>query len=401
MDLNKLVKEHVNRYLAEAEERNPYVGIRDRSANYDVTNPRDLRSMFFDPQRKINKGAFVTIVYVEAAAVNKTFRNGGYTDADGNNVSAGDIEQRGRSLEKEYINSFFDSDDFKKKLNNKRGATRPFAVFTTVTQQLNFNTMNYDKRLNDIDDVFKNASDDDLNDFVANDSDFKKRIVLFKEQNPDMADEIDHYVETNSFPRDIIDAIRKTKLINNGKGWSSVDGNEFITKQANTGTEALRLTKSNNLRKEYQSYVILSDGSIKRISREEFRFLQDAFGGAKKQTDEKTVITNVRRAIEEINKRYAVRNYSIPSIAKMSFTIDGKPVTYSNHELQVGDITIDADDFLNAPLSENKRYSKLRKLVESKINEFDLDEILQEERKRRMVEKISESVMHKLYNNKF
>lgn len=86
------------------------------------------------------------------------------------------------------------------------------------------------------------------------------------------------------------------------------------------------------------------------------------------------------------------------------FTIDGKPVTYSNHELQVGDITIDADDFLNAPLSENKRYSdknsKLRKLVESKINEFDLDEILQEERKRRMVEKISESVMHKLYNNK-
>lgn len=93
-------------------------------------------------------------------------------------------------------------------MNNKRGATRPFAVFTTVTQQLNFNTMNYDKRLNDIDDVFKNASDDDLNDFVANDSDFKKRIVLFKEQNPDMADEIDHYVETNSFPRDIIDAIR-------------------------------------------------------------------------------------------------------------------------------------------------------------------------------------------------
>ena len=83
------------------------------------------------------------------------------------------------------------------------------------------------------------------------------------------------------------------------------------------------------------------------------------------------------------------------------FTIDGKPVTYSNHELQVSDITIDADDFLNAPLSENKRYSKLRKLVESKINEFDLDEILQEERKRRMVEKISESVMSKLYNNKF
>ena len=52
-------------------------------------------------------------------------------------------------------------------------------------------------------------------------------------------------------------------------------------------------------------------------------------------------------------------------------------------------------------LSENKRYSKLRKLVESKINEFDLDEILQEERKHRMVEKISESVMSKLYNNKF
>lgn len=49
MNLNKLVKEHVNRYLAEAEERDPYVGIRDRSANYDVTNPRDLRSMFFDP----------------------------------------------------------------------------------------------------------------------------------------------------------------------------------------------------------------------------------------------------------------------------------------------------------------------------------------------------------------
>lgn len=92
MDLNKFVKEYVNRYLAEAEERDPYVGIRDRSANYDVTNPRDLRSMFFDPQRKINKGAFVTIVYVEEAAVNKTFRNGGYTDADGNNVSAGDIE---------------------------------------------------------------------------------------------------------------------------------------------------------------------------------------------------------------------------------------------------------------------------------------------------------------------
>lgn len=151
----------------------------------------------------------------------------------------------------------------------------------------------------------------------------------------------------------------------------------------------------------YQSYVILSDGSIKKISREEYLFLQDAFGGAKKQTTEKAVITNVRRAIEEINKQYEFRNYSIPSIAKMSFTIDGKLVTYSNHELQVGDITIDADDFLNAPLSENKRYSKLRKLVESKINEFDLDELLQEERKRRMVEKISESVMHKLYNNNF
>ena len=61
-----------------------------------------------------------------------------------------------------------------------------------------------------------------------------------------------------------------------------------------------------------------------------------------------------------------------------------KPVTYSNNklELQVGKkedekIIIDADDFLNAPLSENKRYSKLRKLVESKINEFDLDELLQ------------------------
>lgn len=400
MNLNKLVKEHVNRYLAEAEERDPYVGIRDRSANYDVTNPRDLRSMFFDPQRKINKGAFVTIVYVEEAAVNKTFRNGGYTDADGNNVSAGDIEQRGRAFGKDYINSFFDSDDFKKKLNKTRGATRPFAVFTTVTQQLNFNTMNYDKKLDDIENVFQNASDEDLNDFTAKDPDFIKRIAKFKELNPEMADEIDHYVETNSFPRDVINAIRKTKLKNGGNGWSSVDGNEFVSRQEKTGHEALRLTKSSNLRKEYQSYVILSDKSIKKISREEYLFLQDAFGGAKKQTTEKAVITNVRRAIEEINKQYEFRNYSIPSIAKMSFTIDGKPVTYSNHELQVGDITIDADDFLNAPLSENKRYSKLRKLVESKINEFDLDELLQEERKRRMVEKISESVMHKLYNNK-
>lgn len=76
------------------------------------------------------------------------------------------------------------------------------------------------------------------------------------------------------------------------------------------------------------------------------------------------------------------------------FTIDGKPVTYSNQNLQVGSVNINADDFLNAPLSENKRYSKLRKLVERTINNFDLDE-----RKRKMVQKISESVMRKLYNN--
>lgn len=56
MDLNKLVKEYVNRYLAEAEERDPYVGIRDRSANYDVTNPRDLRSMFFDHKERLIRG---------------------------------------------------------------------------------------------------------------------------------------------------------------------------------------------------------------------------------------------------------------------------------------------------------------------------------------------------------
>ena len=364
--------------MSEADERDPYVSIRNRSSNYDVTNANDLRSMFFDPNRKINNGGFVTIVYVEEAAVNKTFRNGGYVDDSGTSHSAQDIEAQGRGFGKDYINSFFDSDDYKKKLTKKRGVSRPFAVFTTVTQQLNWNSMNYGKSKDEIDSIFKNASDSDLEDFAANDADFAKRIAKFKEMNPDKADEIDQYILMGSFPRDIIDKIRNTKLSNRGGGWSSVDRNDYVMRHDTTGNEALRLTKNSNLRKQYQSYVILADGNVKRISDKEFFYLQTAFGGAKKVASDDDVQTSIRQAINAINKKYEFRDYLIPQIAKMNFTIDGKSVSYSNHELNVGGITIDADDFLNAPLSENNkrvrnRYkmgkSDLRRLVEDVVNE--------------------------------
>lgn len=364
--------------MNEGEERDPYVSIRDRSSNYDVTNASDLRNMFFDPSRRINKGGFVTIVYVEEAAVNKTFRNGGFVDDNGMSHSSQDIEKQGRELGKDYINSFFDSDDYRNKLTKKRGASRPFAVFTTVTQQLNWNSMNYGKGKEEIDNVFKNASDSELDDFVAKDPDFAKRIAKFKEMNPDMADEIDQYVSMGAFPRDIIGKIRRTKLSSRGGGWSSVDGNDYVTRHEDTGNEALRLTKNSRLRKQYQSYVILADGQVKRISDNEFFYLQRAFGGARKVASDCDVQTSIRQAIDAINSKYEFRDYLIPQIAKMNFTIDGKPVSYCNHQMNIGGITIDADDFLNAPLSENKgkarnRYkigkSDLRRLVEDVVNE--------------------------------
>ena len=244
MNLQKLVDAKVRQYMLEAQERDPYVSVRPGQATYDILNANDLRSMFFDPSRKIGKGEFVTIVYVSEATINKTFKNDGYTDDEGNTMSASDIEQQGRALNKPYLNAFYDSDEFKQKLSKKRGASRPFAVFTTVTQQLNWNSMNYGKKKDEIDALFANASDSDLNDFVANDADFAKRIIKFKDNHPEMADEIDQYISMGSFPRDIINQIRNTRLMDSGKGWNMVDGNDFVSRHDGTGNEALRLIPS-------------------------------------------------------------------------------------------------------------------------------------------------------------
>lgn len=372
MNLQKLVDTKVRQYMLEAQERDPYVSVRPGQATYDILNANDLRSMFFDPSRKIGKGEFVTIVYVSEATINKTFKNDGYTDDEGNTMSASDIEQQGRALNKPYLNAFYDSDEFKQKLSKKRGASRPFAVFTTVTQQLNWNSMNYGKKKDEIDALFANASDSDLNDFVANDADFAKRIIKFKDNHPEMADEIDQYISMGSFPRDIINQIRKTRLMDSGKGWNMVDGNDFVSRHDGTGNEALRLTKSSNLKTEYQSYVILQNGEIKRISDEEYFHLVRMFGAKSKKTNNSSVQTSIRKAMNAISNRYEFRDYLIPQIAKMSFTIDGKPVTYKNHELNVGGIIIDADDFLSAPMTENRirlTESQLHNIIKESIRQ--------------------------------
>lgn len=386
MNINKIVKDNIRACLNEAQERDPYVSVRPSQGTYAVTNAQDLIATFKDPARKIGKNAFVTVVYVEDANINATFKNGGYTDSDGNVMSAYDLEQQGRNLGKTYLNNFYDSDEFKRKLSMARGAKRPFAIFRTVTQLFNWDAMNYGKRLADIDAVFNNASDSDLNDFTANDADFGKRIVKFKEENPEMADEIDQYISMGTFPRDIINLIRKTPLSNNGGNWKKVrlgdsensEESDFISQHSKTGNIALRLTKNSNLKKEYQSYIIFSNGDIRRISKDEYYHLRRAFGEKSKstKTNPQEVQTSIRQAMNAICQRYEFRNYIIPQIAKMSFTIDGKPLTYKNHELNVGGIIIDADDFLNSPMAENKKHIMNKNKI--KLTESQLHKVIKE-----------------------
>lgn len=334
---------------------------------YSLDNASNLSSFLHDPLSKINNNAFVYIQYVYEAEINKTFRNDGYTDETGNFTSADDIESQGRALNKPFLTAFYDSDEYKTKRTKKRGANRPFAVFTLMHQQLNWNAMNYGKSKAEIDKIFDNASDADLDDFTMNDTDFAKRLNKYREENPEASDELDVFTNTRSFPRDVINKIRNTKLRDAGKGW--VADNDYVSVHDSTNNEALRLTKSGKLLSDPKYYVVLASGEIKEISKDVYNHLKLAFGGGAKKTNPNTVITSIRQAINAVNNRYEFRNYIIPQIATMSFEANGKSVHYVNHNLEICGITIDADNIPKIELAENKmgmRRNKIR-LSESQL----------------------------------
>lgn len=377
--INSIIKTQLRKALNEAaDERDSYVK-RDGNDTYSIDNSRDLSVFLHDPKSNIEKGQFVNITYMYESAINKTFKNDGYIDDNGNVTSADELEAQGRAFNKSYLNDFYNSDEYKAKRTKKRGASRPFSIFTLVSQQLNWAAMNYGKSKDEIDKLFKDASDVDLNDFTANDADFAKRIAKYKETNPDMADEIDAYASTNSFPRDMINKIRNVKLKDTGKGWDKEEHSEYISRHAGTDNEALRLTKSSQLLSEPKYFVVLSDGDIKQISKDEYYHLKRAFGGGAKKTSPSAVVTSIRKAMQAINARYEFRDYLIPQIATMSFKANGKQVRYVNHELNVGGITIDANDIPKIPMSENKLnniYNMKKNRI--RLSESQLNQIIRE-----------------------
>lgn len=366
--LNQTIKQH----LLEAKNVDSYVvrpnPIGGGNTAYSIDNASDLSRFLHDPHSKIDNGEFVYIQYVEEEELNKTFRNVGYTDETGNFTSADDIESQGRALNKPFLTAFYDSDEYKTKRPKKRGANRPFAVFTLKHQQLNWNAMNYGKSKAAIDKIFDDASDADLEDFVMNDPDFAKRLNKYREKNPGESDELDVFANTRSFPRDVINKIRDTKLNDEaGKGWVPKD--DYVSVHNTTNNEALRLTKSSKLLSNARYYVVLASGEIKEISEDVYNHLKLAFGGDAKKTKPNTVMTSVRQAIDAVKDRYQFRNYKLPHIATISFEANGKSVHYVNHNLEICGITIDADNIPKIELAENKmgmRRNKIR-LSESQL----------------------------------
>lgn len=359
MNLNKIIKESLKKVLKEAEDqRDAYTDVIGMSGNYEINNAQDLSRFLRDPNRQINKNAFVNMVYVsECATVKKTFQNGGYTDNAGNSFSASDIEQMGRSMGKKYLNGFFDSDEYQKKLSKTQGAKMGnfFALFTVTIRRFNWSCNNYDERQKRRAAAIDNATDAQLNDFTGRDSQFSKRLKAFVAKNPDMADEIQMYIDTNSFPREIVHKIQGTKLNNGGAGWEKDGYSPFVSTHEKTGNEALRVTISKNIEPIYKNFIVLKNGDVRNISTEEYEYLKKAFGTPAKSTSDAEAMTELREILNAIaDGDDDFRNWNLPNIAKLSFSVNGKRIVYRNHEMNVGGITIDADDLLNAPMSENR-----------------------------------------------
>lgn len=364
MTKNELKRIIIESISEATKERDPYVS----NDGYALGNSKDLETFLFDPQRKINNNAFVNISYITEVTLNKTFNNGGYTDKQGNTLSSDEIKANGRNLNQGYINDFLSNNDFSK----KRGPARPFVLFTILDQTLNWGSMNYGKRKTDIDNLFATASEDDLNDFANRDEDFQKKLKKYISLHPEEEDELQS-LQTIGFPRETIRKIMQTNLVNSGTGWTHVDGNDDMYQHAETGNKALRFTKSNNLKAKYR-YFIYQGNKLERITTEEYTWIKSAFGGKTRKLNNIDP-SAIRQAITDISNRYSFKNYLIPSIAKLSFTANGKPVTYTNNQLPITNgMTVDASQLLSLgehesitlnPLQES--YEFLSKIITESI----------------------------------
>jgi hypothetical protein len=321
--------------------------------SYTPENTKGLMAMLFDERNNIDKGQFVTLKYVSSSDINKTFNNGDYTDKDGTVMTRDDIISNGRSFNKKYMNNFYDSDAFPKTLGKARGPKLPYALLTVSTINVNWAVDKYGEQKNKLDNAFNNASDSDIDYYASNDPSFQKRKIQFVYDHPEYKDEISRYDSEGGMPRDVFNQIRATKIQNNGGGWTPKDGNPYVWTRTNkdgTTSDALRITVNKNIPYLRTDYYAIVDGTIYSVPKKEYYHWKKAFrkGGATHETDNTNEFMN---QLKSINSEFDFRNYLLPSIASLNFSVNGKKIQYINRELTLPDtnITIDANELENAP----------------------------------------------------